>query len=286
MSDNLTGPDQQVADDPVAGTTEAAPAVDDTATEAATLEYSDDAPTAEDADAIESGEPSDATGEGDEGPAHVFYDIEGEEIPLETIQQWKSGHMMQSDYTKKSQALADERKQFSEQRQSLDQKLQAYGEVESELEQVILGDLSEVNMDELMQSDPSEYLRVQKLLADKKETLSKLMAKRAEQKNALYSEYYQSLHTNMGWDDGSKESTDKQLITAFAKRKEVPPEVFSTFLHPSIMEAFIIAEQALQLKEKAPEVSKRVVKTPKTAKPSGNTKPAQPKSIAERLYGT
>lgn len=62
-----------------------------------------------DAGAIEAGET--ATGEessgveGDEQSqieSDLVYDLDGEEVPVSAIREWKKGYMLQADYTKKT----------------------------------------------------------------------------------------------------------------------------------------------------------------------------------------
>lgn len=40
------------------------------------------------------------------------YDVDGEKVPVSKIKEWKSGHLMQSDYTRKTQELATIRQQY------------------------------------------------------------------------------------------------------------------------------------------------------------------------------
>lgn len=44
--------------------------------------------------------------------------IDWEEVTLDSIREWKKGHMLQSDYTKKTQELAKQRKELESQKQS------------------------------------------------------------------------------------------------------------------------------------------------------------------------
>lgn len=58
----------------------------------------------------------------EEGPVK-FKLSDTEEATLEEIQEWRKGHMMQADYTKKTQVLADERRQFDQERTKFDPSL-------------------------------------------------------------------------------------------------------------------------------------------------------------------
>lgn len=60
-------------------------------------------------------------------PSEPVFEIDGEKVPLSTLKEWKSGHMMQSDYTRKTQELKREKEQIELLRQALEDGL--YGDV-------------------------------------------------------------------------------------------------------------------------------------------------------------
>lgn len=45
-------------------------------------------------------------------PVETVVDLGEEKVPISKVKEWKSGHMMQSDYTKKTQELANQRKEL------------------------------------------------------------------------------------------------------------------------------------------------------------------------------
>lgn len=52
------------------------------------------------------------TGAADPGTQEASYDIDGEKVPVSKIKEWKSGNLMQADYTRKTTELADQRRQL------------------------------------------------------------------------------------------------------------------------------------------------------------------------------
>ena len=48
----------------------------------------------------------------------LFYDVDGEEVSASVIKSWKTGNMMQSDYTRKTQAHAEEVTKFKSQQEA------------------------------------------------------------------------------------------------------------------------------------------------------------------------
>ena len=51
-------------------------------------------------------------GAGDSANQEVSYEVDGEKVPVSKIKEWKSGNLMQADYTKKTQELSEQRKQL------------------------------------------------------------------------------------------------------------------------------------------------------------------------------
>lgn len=57
--------------------------------------------------------PSENTGAVSQETSPLF-DIDGEKVPLETLKEWKNGYLRQSDYTQKTQTLAEQRKEHEQ----------------------------------------------------------------------------------------------------------------------------------------------------------------------------
>jgi hypothetical protein len=265
LSENLYGTEKITVDDP------------DRITE---TEEPEDSTVDTKAEGIE--DPTDATDGGEE--ESLVYDVDGEEVSLDTIKQWKSGHMMQSDYTKKTTALATDRTAFEVDRSKLDSKLEMLSGIESDIEKLVMGDLDEVDLDDLREYDTAEYLRIKEKKEQRSKAVANLIQKRADTTNAMHAENYTKLHTARAWDDDSKKKADLDAISKFAIRKGVTQAEFERFTHPAIMEAFITAEKYLDLQDKNPTNTKQAKKVSKTVKPSKKQAP-RVKSLAERMYG-
>jgi len=268
MSENLSGTDTSTDDTPSATDVDTEAQASDTA--------------APDADAIDT--QSAATNEeGAEPQEAEIYDFgDGLEATREQIEEWKSGALMQADYTKKTQALSDERKAFETQRTEFQGKLDVLGEIESELSQLISGDLDEAKMEELRESNTGEYLRQKEQWEERGKTLSKLVEKAQKLRQDVHAANYQKLHSALGWEDADKKGTDLKAIQAYATHKGSTQDEFNSIQVPWVMEAIRDAEELRQLKAKAPEVKKTVLKAP-TPKKSETSKTGQ-KTLAQRMY--
>jgi hypothetical protein len=223
--------------------------------------------------------------ESDLSDADVYYDIDGEEVSAADVKKWKAGHLMQSDYTKKTQTLSEERKAFEAKRDELEQKVSLFQDVEKEVESLILGDLKNVDMNQLRQYDTAEYLRMKEQIEERKQTLSKIAQKRAEMENKLLGEGYQQLHNALGWDDSEKQKADKDALLTYVKSAGITEREFAKVTNPKIIIAMLDAQKYQKLQQDKASITKRVLKAPKTSKPSKSQEKPQVLSLAERMYG-
>ena len=105
----------------------------------------------------------------DEG---LYIDLDGEEVSLDDIKSWKAGHLMQADYTRKTQELSEQRTALEADVAELANQSESLKSLAAELEAVI-GSEDEVDMNELREIDPDEYIKLTERNAKRKELLSK-----------------------------------------------------------------------------------------------------------------
>ena len=102
----------------------------------------------------------------------LYVDYNGREISFSQIDEWEQGSLRQSDYTKKTQSLADERKSFEAEQESLFSKTKALDDSIAELDVMIGEKQDSIDWDELREYDPGEYLK-QKELQEKRQVALK-----------------------------------------------------------------------------------------------------------------
>ncbi len=139
--------------------------------EAETVESTEEV-TEEVIEAIDETTPDEAQAEPEESideetPEEMYVDIDGREISLSDIKEWEQGTLRQADYTKKTQELADKRKEFESEQATLATKNTNLNEQIASLEVLTAEKEDETNWDELREYDPGEYLK-QRELQDKR----------------------------------------------------------------------------------------------------------------------
>lgn len=219
-------------------------------------------------------------------PEEVYYEIDGEEVSAEDVKKWKAGHLMQSDYTKKTQALSEEKKAFEASKTSLEEKFEMLSSLEADIENMALGDLKNVDLDKILAEEGTEeYLRVQREIEKRKASVKGLSEKFSAAQNKYFEEAYKQLSDSLGWSDESKRVQDISSIEKYVKDSGITEAEFSKVTNPKIMAALVEASKYRELMKRKDEVSKKVVKAPKVTKPSAPARSNKPLSLAERMYG-
>lgn len=218
----------------------------------------------------------------------LIYEINGKEVTQKELNEWEDSHKrvksFQADYTKKTQLLADDRKQFATQKQQLDTSLQTLSGIVEGLQQEILGDLNKVNWDELREYDTAGYLKQKEIVEQKKGRLAELAKQHNDLVQAQALQESQQLHQVLGWADQAKKDADIKTIQDYAKAKGIEDSVANVRDH-KVMLALLDAAKYQALQQKKPGVLKQVKAAPKVVtKPSKQAPPEPPKSAADLFY--
>ncbi len=220
----------------------------------------------------------------------LLYEIDGEEVTLGQLREWKAGGLREADYTKKTEEVAKDRNEVQSQfakvksdREGLEARMEFMTQASEKFEKLILGG----PVDEaLLDDDPSEYMRQKARRDALKETLNSLNDEIVAQQNEINAENAQQLHVALGWHDETRKTAEVQQIEQFRKAdKDFPmsDDEFSKIRHPLVLKAFVLAQKYQDLQAKT--VAKAEKKVAKTPTPDGSGTP-KVKSLAERMYGT
>lgn len=115
----------------------------------------------------------------DEGPELVTVTIDGkeEQLPLEEV---VKGYQRQADFTRKTQALAEERKRLDSELDEVSSERQQYAQLLSALEETLQQmQPQEPDWERLYQEDPLEYVRMRDVWNDRAQKLQKIQAEQA-----------------------------------------------------------------------------------------------------------
>ncbi len=214
--------------------------------------------------------------------------VDGEEIEV-GIDELKNGYQRQADYTRKSQALAEQRKeteQIQSERQKLEQERQMYAnglQMLQEQQKSKLQEFENTNWEELKNEDPYQYMLKKDEYRDAQEKVNNvqqqqvlIQQERAEEAQKARAQFVQQEYNRLvealpEWND--KESTVKKDVQEYAKSVGFLPEEINQLAdHRSVL----IIKKAMEydkLTTKVAPKKKAVKKVPKVQKSGrGNSK--------------
>lgn len=201
--------------------------------------------------------------------------VSGEEVEV-SFDDLVSGYSKGSDYTKKTMALADERKAFDEQKSQLSSQVEAekqrYVQLAQQLEGIVKESEKSIDWEELRDTDPSEYLRQKEAQEKRVQALENAKTQQqgelAERKKQLLASESQKLLTVVGddWVDPEVKQKDIEGMYEYVYSLGVTPDEASQIMDHRF---WLMARAAMKhnQSQKAVDVVKKQVKAaPKTVK--------------------
>lgn len=200
---------------------------EDTETAASEEESSgvEDAPEEETAE--EQPEESEEPEEQDQ-PQTVTVKVDGKDVTV-TLEELKNGYSRTQDYTRKTQQIAEVRKQVEQETQAVRAERQQYAQLLGALQAQLQATEPQVDLDRLYNEDPIEWVRQKEVMRERQE---KALAIQAEQQRlAQLSQYEQQrameetlskekdalLAALPEWRDPKKAKAEKALVVESAK---------------------------------------------------------------------
>jgi hypothetical protein len=171
-----------------------------------------------------------------EQPQIFSVKVDGKEVEV-TLEELQKGYSRTQDYTRKTQQIAEARKQTEAELQAVraerEQYAQLLGALESQVQQAAQPN---IDWDRLYQEDPIEYVRQREVMRENKE---KAEAIQSEQQRLAYvsqQEQAQFMHQRLehekeallaaipDWKDAKKAQAEKALLVEFGQKIGFTPE--------------------------------------------------------------
>lgn len=261
--------------------------------EEATDEVQTDESEALDDEAVEPEESEDSEGEeANEQEELLYIDLDGEEVSLDDIREWKAGHMKDADYRRKTQAIAEERKSLEADREALSEERSKLADLSAQLE-VLVAEDGEVNWEELKEYEPERYIELKEKADKRRKALDKIKAESsAPQVQALSQEELKAesddLFFSQGWksEDGKlnekKYKEDQEMLLNYLSEAGYSQEEYSQLNRSHHFKSLLDAARYNQKQKKGSALKKKVKAAPKATKPKEGK--VAPKSAADVFY--
>jgi hypothetical protein len=221
------------------------------------------------------------TDEADESEEPEYYNvkIDGEDYQV-TLEEALAGYQRDSDYRKKTMTVAEQRKEVDAKAAAIDAKL-------TELDSFIKREEDAVNWEELMRTDPGEYLARKEQLNKAKEAADSVrnerQAEMQQQQNAYINDETTKLITAMGGNDAwnvEQRNADMSLATSYLQGMGLQESEISNIIDHRLWKIVFDAARASKFSETKSRVKKEIRKAPKSVKP-GQKVPASQRQRAK-----
>ncbi|MGB0943131.1 MAG: hypothetical protein ACPGUE_12045 [Marinomonas sp.] len=120
-------------------------------------------------------EASEEDKEDEDGSDNLVYEINGKDYTAKDIEALESGKLMQADYTKKTQALAEDRKKFDSDVSLLSDAITKTNDLAAQLE-VLVSEDDSIDWAELKEDDPEQYIEMKERADNRKSKLEEVKA--------------------------------------------------------------------------------------------------------------
>ena len=253
----------------------------------AEVEASNEAEEYDEADDVEveaSQEPEELEDTSSDEEKEVFIvKVDGEEIEVD-LDELQAGYSRQSDYTRKTQQLAAQRKEFEAERQQAQQLAQALNERLSEVENFLSQGTQEPDWAELSkQLDPREYNLARAQWDKQQQQLQAVMAQKQELQRLQQAEMQRQLEQAQArlpelipdWRDAEKARSEAQAIRDYAIGVGFSEEALDSLVDPLAVKVLRDAWRFNELQRQKPTIRRK--KSPKTAKAGAGVQKAKRK---------
>ena len=202
--------------------------------------------------------------------------VNGEDVNV-TLDDLKNGYSRTSDYTRKSQQLAEQRKQFEQQQAQIQAERTQLAENLKAVEQFLSNPVPQPDQN-LINSDPSEYLRQKDAYEKHQQTVKAVKDEQVrlqqQQQQDLMQNYQKNLESAKvelleripSWKNADVATKEKQAVVTYAKRVGFSDLEMQTASDPRAIEVLRKAYLYDKLVAKNQVAKKKVTKAPKMIK--------------------
>ena len=212
-----------------------------------------------------------------------FIELDGQEITLDQIRDWQKGTMREQDYTKKTQALAEDRKALEARTSELDSSISNLASAEEDFKNLLVADLDDIDLKQLRETDYVEYKKLTEDIESRKAKFDELKSKAVDERKKLQAAGAAELGQMMGWDDSGKRETDVKVFGELISELGFTECDSATLTSPKVAAALIeLAHIKKAAKAPVPKPRSKRVNISKRSK-SASTPKTAPTTQAERI---
>jgi hypothetical protein len=241
----------------------------------------------QDAEEDSESEESDEAEEDEKPPSTFRVKVDGEEVEV-TLDELQKGYSRTQDYTRKTQALAEQRKAAEAETEAVRQERAYYAQMLQVLQQQFQQTEAQPDWDALYQENPTEWVRQRELWRDKQERVRAVEAESQRMQGVRQQEEAQARQAKLAeetqrlveaipeWKDNKRAVEERNKLVETAKKVGFSDEELGQILdHRALV---VLRKAALydDLMSKKSQIKPNPASGPKLAKPgSATTKPSK-----------
>jgi len=225
-------------------------------------------------------EQSEEDGESEEQdqPTHFTVKVDGKEVEV-TLDELQKGYSRTQDYTRKTQQIAEIRKQVEVETEAVRAERAQYAQMLGALQAQLQGTETQIDWDRLYHEDPIEWVKQKEVMRERQEKFQAIqfeqqrIAQLSQQEQQQHFEsHLQAQHTKLlevipEWKDVAKAKTEKQLLVEFGKKTGFTPEELSAIVDHRAVVALRKAALYDQMMTKRKAITPVTNNGPRPAKP-------------------
>ena len=201
-----------------------------------------------------------------------YYDFDGEEVSSDQLKEWKSNGLMQADYTRKTQELADSRKDFEAERETMTGQQSKLNEQLATLEAMISEDVkTSEELADMREYEPEEYIKYTEKQSKRKDLLKSAKQQVPVSTVDVEGERVKLWEANPTWMADGKQTKaftdDMALVQSYASKQGYTNDEIGGIQSAHHWQTLIDAAKFRASNGKTASIEKRVRKAPVSTKP-------------------
>jgi hypothetical protein len=206
----------------------------------------------------------------------LYVEYNGREINLKDIEEWEQGNLRQSDYTRKTQAHAEDVKAFEAKQEEFNAKQTEFNSKLAQLNAIIEEDTpSAETLAEWREYEPEKYIEHTEKMSNRKKLLAESKAELPTNRVDMAKVSADLFANHPEWMENGKQSQkftdDTNLMTKYAETRGIGQEELATF-EAKHYEIMLDAARYQSVSKSNAAIEKKVRRAPVSTKPRAVTK--------------
>ena len=241
-------------------------------------ELSDSADAADDETNDEQSEESDESEE-ESQPQTFTVKVDGQEVSV-TLDELQKGYSRTQDYTRKTQQIAEVRKQVEQEAEAIRAERSQYAQLLGALQvQVQQAAEPQIDWDRLYQEDPIEWVRQKEVMRENQEKARAIQSEQQRLNQISQQEQAQTMQQFLAqeqdlllkalpqWSDPEKAKAEKSMLIAFGQKAGFAPDELKNIFDHRVVSVLRKAALYEQMMSKRGNIKPVVNNGPRPAKP-------------------